>query len=419
MKRSRMLAIAVVLMSPGCATEKSRGVDATVHTQVLAAQPPVEHLEGLAREPMIVETTGGTLFVTGYGEEKPMLWRSDDGGATWRAVNIGTENDGAIGNSDVDLALAPDGTLYFIVMSFDRQKSEGTGIAIASSTDGGVTWRWTQLSQTRFDDRPWVEVGPDNVAHVIWNDGAGVNHALSRDRGATWTRRPRIDSVGGSSHLAIGPTGGIAVRITPLSASGHKLDEGVDRIAVSTDGGESWSMRDLPGTRAWTRSFDPADGVQRWVEPVAWDSAGALYALSSEGVTLWLARSTDDGASWTRWPVVDDSTALYFPYLVARGDGELAATWHSGTGDSLRANVAYIRVDDRADAPRVTRTDPIDVAAWRRGEGDAPATRDPGGEYVPVVFLRDGRIAVVSPIQDPARDRWGFTFRPYALREGG
>jgi hypothetical protein len=40
-------------------------------------------------------------------------------------TTVGSEADGAAGNSDVDLATAPEGTLYFIVMSCDRQVSEG------------------------------------------------------------------------------------------------------------------------------------------------------------------------------------------------------------------------------------------------------------------------------------------------------
>src|SRR4051794_35808584 len=62
-----------------------------------------------AREPMIVEHPDGTLFVAGFGEPAPTLWRSRDAGATWTRVDVGTEADGAIGNSDVDLAVARDG----------------------------------------------------------------------------------------------------------------------------------------------------------------------------------------------------------------------------------------------------------------------------------------------------------------------
>lgn len=137
---------------------------------------------------MIVEHPDGTLFVTGYGgggpsdrkQTVPRLWRSSDHGTTWSAVNVGTEADGAVGNSDVDLAVAHDGTLYFVSMGYDAKINEGTHIAVGVSTEGGKIWHWTMLSKHRYDDRPWVVVAPDGSAHVIWNDGSGVHHAASR-----------------------------------------------------------------------------------------------------------------------------------------------------------------------------------------------------------------------------------------------
>jgi hypothetical protein len=376
----------------------------------LSDRQATDRLGGLAREPMIVQTADGALFVTGYGEGRPLLWRSDDRGNSWDSVYVGTEAEGAIGNSDVDLALGPDGTLYFVTMSFDRDSFEGLGIAIGSSRDGGATWSWASLSSDRFDDRPWVEVAPDGTAHVIWNDGSGVAHAVSTDRGLTWTERPRIRTLGGSSHMAIGPTGTIAVRVTPLSASGNRHDPGVDELAISTDGGATWLVRQPPGTRTWNPTFDPSQGLFRWVEPLAWDEAGALYHLWSEGRTMHVARSTDDGTTWTQWTVASDTVDLYFPYLAARGDGVLAATWYAGYGDALRGHLAYIVLRDGE--PTVVRADPFAIPAFNEQETGEPI-RDTAGEYIPLMFLDDGSLAVVTTIQDPVGKRWGFTYRPY------
>src|SRR5260370_42400525 len=66
----------------------------------------------LAREPMVVERPDGAIFVSGYGSGRPALWKSVDHGTTWNRVNVGTPEKGAVGNSDVDLAVAADGTLY-------------------------------------------------------------------------------------------------------------------------------------------------------------------------------------------------------------------------------------------------------------------------------------------------------------------
>jgi hypothetical protein len=390
----------------------------------LVAVDSVDHVDVLAREPMVVRHPSGTLFVSGYGDSIPHLWKSTDNGATWTPVNVGTTADGAAGNSDVDLAVAPEGTLYFFTMVFDRTKLEGVKVQVAVSRDTGATWSWTALSSTRFDDRPWVEVAPDGTAHAIWNDGAGVSHAVSVDGGRTWVERDRINPLGGSSHLAVGPRGEVAVRVVPLSASGNRFDAGVELVAVSTDGGRTWQRHTPPGDREWRPFVDttvtPARWEMppqpRWVEPLAWDASGALYSFWASGPSLWLARSTDRGATWTTWPVAEGDDVAYFPYLVARGAGELAASWFSGKGDSLRAHVARIDVPSDGGAPRVALAAPFQPESWGLPMGpNQNLERDSAGEYLALTFLRDATIGVVAPIQNPAGKRMGFSWRRYAL----
>ena len=386
----------------------------------LTLSSPIEHLAAVAvREPMVVEHAEGALFVAGFTQaieetgRPPKLFRSDDAGMTWEAVDVGTSAEGAVGNSDVDLAVAPDGTLYFLTMGFDRTTAEGTHVAVGVSRDVGETWTWTYLSQDRFDDRPWIEVAPDGVVHVIWNDGDGVSHAATSDTGGAWTERTRIHPLGGSSHLAVGPGGEIAVRITPRSASGNRYDEGVDLIAVSVDGGGTWDKLTPPGNRDWNSDPSAADVLPRWVEPVAWDADGALYHLWSEGSDLWVGRSMDQGKTWESWAIEGGEEPLYFPYLAAGGPGELAATWFSGSGDDLRAQVALI--DARgASQPTVRSSDPFQLDSWRL-IGDT-LTRDPGGEYLPVLFLSDGDLCVVAPIQNSLENRQGFSWYRISYR---
>ena len=381
----------------------------------LTLNAPAHHIfdDRIAREPMIVEHPGGALFVAGYGMtsfptnvETPNLWKSTDGGKTFARVNVGTTDQGALGNSDVDLAAATDGTLYFVSMTYDNKLNEGVNINIGVSQDVGATWAWTQLSNTRWDDRPWVEVAPDGTAHVIWNDGDGVSHAVSTDRGKTWTERPKIHPQGGSSHLAIGPKGEVAVRITPKSASGFKYHLEADFVAVSVDAGRTWTKHLAPGQRMRMSSRE-RDLLPRWVEPVAWDSSGAVYSLWTEPNGVHLAQSRDSGKTWRQWLVVEtkDTTAFY-PYLIARGKGELAATWFTATMPgyaSLRANVAKLEVSD-AGAPPNVRTASFEIDATT---GKTPT---PAGEYVPAIFLRDGRLAVVTPIQNRPGRRVGFSY---------
>jgi hypothetical protein len=191
------------------------------------------------------------------------------------------------------------------------------------SSDVGATWSWTLLSKTRFDDRPWIDVAPDGTAHVIWNDGAGICHAVREGGRGTWSERPRIHSKGGSSHLAVGPHGEIAVRITPFSSSlinSGEIDENVDLIAVSTDAGRTWKKHAAPGQRDGSRAaFDavPAFALRddptppRYVETLAWDGRGVLYSVWTNQDGLWVARSFDRGEKWTTWRVAEGGDARY------------------------------------------------------------------------------------------------------------
>jgi hypothetical protein len=106
--------------------KEPKSLELAAHVDYLSPVPGAA-----AREPMIVEHPDGTLFVSGYGYQEsgplqtvPRLWKSADQGATWTTVNVGTEADGAIGNSDVALAVARDGTLYFVRRNPYRSRSQ-------------------------------------------------------------------------------------------------------------------------------------------------------------------------------------------------------------------------------------------------------------------------------------------------------
>ncbi|MCC6363365.1 MAG: exo-alpha-sialidase [Bryobacterales bacterium] len=367
----------------------------------------VEHLDVLAREPMVIERPDRAVFAAGYGSGHPALWKSVDHGATWNRVNVGTAEEGDVGNSDVDLAVAPDGALYFVNMTFDIEKKEGTQITVGVSRDSGAHWTWRTLSKNRCDDRPWVRVASDGTAHVIWNDGSGVRHSISRDMGATWTEPARIAPKGGSSHLAVGPNRQIAVRVVPASASGLKFDPGIDQIVVSADGGKTWKTHAAPGERKWSANL--ADFPPRWVEPIAWDADSKLYSFWTNDHELWLARSADRGETWKTWKLGESKESAYFPYLVAHGKREVACTWFSGRGATLQAHAGLIMLGSDDRPPRLVESAPFQIDAWRRNGTD----RDTGGEHLGITFLRRGGFAVVSPIQDIKDHRVGFTWMTF------
>ncbi len=103
------------------------------------------------------------------------------------------------------------------------------------------------------------------------------------------------------------------------------------------------------------------------------------------------------GISWNRDEV------SYFPYLIARGHGELAATWSSGDGDGLLAHVATIHVGEgKEHLRRVIESQPFQTEVWSKDHPGDPIHRDTAGEYIPLVFLRAGGLGVVTTIQSDA-----------------
>ena len=217
--------------------------------------------------------------------------------------------------------------------------------------------------------------------------------------------------------LAVGPHGELAVRIAPISASGNKFDAGVDQIAVSADGGVTWTNRPAPGEREWAHDSADAEPVPRWVEPLAWDSTGALYSLWTNRRGLWLAESRDQGSTWRSWQLVVDGTLRYYPYLIARGRGHLAATWSSGSVTVCKRTSRRSRREAAIRCrwscrPRHSRR----IAGGSAARHENPKVRQTAGEYLAVTFLGGGgELGVVSPLQNESAGRFGFSYWSFAL----
>jgi hypothetical protein len=155
------------------------------------------------------------------------------------------------------------------------------------------------------------------------------------------------------------------------------------------------------------------------VEPLAWGERGALYSLWTNLKGIWLARSLDRGATWATWRLAETPIVAYYPYLVARGDGELAATWFSGWGETWQAHVARIDVGEGEAPPRMVEAQPFKPDSWRRDtRPEDPPIQDTAGEYLALCFLRSGGLAVVSPILNARENRFGFTLWKFEEHRG-
>ena len=380
----------------------------------------VDHLATLAREPMVVQHPNGTLFVAGYRNQSdaPQLWKSSDLGKNWESVDVGNFEDGAQGNSDADLYIDQEGNIFFLSMTyskvpedqpdFDMSTLKGEQVVVGVSRDVGKTWKWHQISKNDYDDRPWITASSNGDLHIIWNDGQGVHHSVSNDKGASWTRQPKISDKGGSSFLAHGPNGKLAVRVSPASASGHKMDQGTDYIRLSNDHGKTWQNAGLPEALTWTEDFS---GVPRWVEPLAFDDAGNLYSLWSDGNTLKLGVSANDGEDWKIHPLLSHDDTLYFPYMEISGE-HIMITWISGFGEKLRHNAGIVKMLNQEPILYSISPQKLDIRSRFAGAGNGLST---GGEYFPMIRMSNGNFGMATTIQNQVSGRLGFTWWELAL----
>lgn len=387
----------VTLVLGGClqpAPQMEEGPsDDTAPILALHLSEPVRVEGPYVHEPALAQGPDGTLYVAGsdYGPlpedylEPLALWKSVDEGQTWNGVPTGDWTDLAIGDADVDLAVGQDGVLYYATELLG-ERNVGHMITVGVTSDGTSTWSWQVLSVGPLVHRPWVDVAPDGSAHVVWNDGTVVHHAASTDGGNTWLEMPPVHVPGSAGRLAAGPSNELAVRILPYHHVSNEIlfYPGQDGVAVSSDGGLSWTFRTVPGNRDY-RSDDPA----RWADPVCFDSEGTLFTAWGEDAGLVLASSGDLGTTWNVVSLGGGNGMVWNPFLRG-GDvpGKLAITWFTRpeAETNFTAHVALITQAD-GETPRL-------VEASFASDLDGGR----GGEYIQTVFLQGGGLGLVTAL---------------------
>lgn len=360
-----------------------------------------------AREPAIEEAPDGTLYVAAFwGQYRfpehlpgssqnalsvPLVWKSTDGGKQWSRVNPGLPLQGALGNSDVDLAVDSRGTVYLASTVYWRQ---GTTLFLGATQDGGASWRWSLLDRGPSAFRPWLDVGPDDRPRVVWGH-RGIHQAYSSDRGATWTEGALVYPRGSPGGFDVGPEGNLAVRVIPLegvSALDSAVVREADGVAVSRDDGATWRFQKLPGNRSWADTAGQGgDGVPRAFDPIVFDARGDLYALWTEPTTVHVAQTGDLGETWSEVALVPEAGMPYYPYMIAGpGPGELAATWFTNTNGTVAARLAHF-LDAQAIAPAVRVTSfEADTGGPDHAEYFQLASLQGGGFGAPVPVTRTG-----------------------------
>jgi photosystem II stability/assembly factor-like uncharacterized protein len=262
-------------------------------------------------------------------EDRPVLWagtenlglfRSLNGGITWRSVPLGVS--GAV----TGIAADPNhpGTAYVTVLVTDPPGNV-VAEALFKTTDSGRTWSRLPPSPTLLFYG--LELAPRTSA--LWRFLIGIIER-STDGGLTWTGSSAgIGAADVVSTMAFDPADPRVLYAGGYLLPVSHLDTFKVRLYRSADGGATWTRID---------AGLPADGgIQKvLVSPV---DSRTLYA--ADGGLLF--RSTDTGVHWE--PVAATPQYGSFTDLVAAPDGTLyAATSNAGVYTS-RDGVSWTRVN--------------------------------------------------------------------------
>lgn len=159
-----------------------------------------EHLAKIIIDPnnsdIVYVAAQGPLW--GAGGDRG-LYKTTDGGKTWNAVLTISENTGV-----TDVVMDPRNSEVLYAASYQRRRhvftliNGGPESAIYKSTDGGATWN--KLT----NGLPSVELGriglalspvnPDKIYAIIEADEASQGIYASTDRGASWEKRSKYSS---------------------------------------------------------------------------------------------------------------------------------------------------------------------------------------------------------------------------------
>ena len=232
-----------------------------------------------------------------FGATGGGLWKTNDGGTTWRPVtdtSLKTSSVGAVAISDSN----PD--IVFIGTGETQLRGniiQGDGLY--KSTDGGKTWASSGLTDTQAIGRIRIHPGnPDIVYAAALGHPFGSNPERgvfrSRDGGKTWQKVLYRNERAGAVDLCFDPKNPQVlfasiweVFRTPYSLSSGGPGSGLFK---STDGGDSWT--EITRNAGLPKGMIGKVGIS--VSGADSDRVWAIIEAEDGGIF----RSEDGGATW-------------------------------------------------------------------------------------------------------------------------
>ncbi|RIK35781.1 MAG: glycosyl hydrolase, partial [Chloroflexi bacterium] len=254
-----------------------------------------------------------------FGSTGGGVWKTTDGGQSWRNVSDGYFRYASVGA----LAVAPSdpNVIYAGMGETSIRGNVSRGDGVYRSDDAGRSWRHLGLAETQNIGEIVIHPHNPEVVYVaalghVWGPNAERGVYRSTDGGATWRLVLHKSSKAGAVDLSIDPTNPRILYATIWQAERgpHYMSSGGEDSGIwrTMDGGETWqelSRRPgLPQTGVYGKIGIAASGAK----------AGRVYAIVEHEYGA-LFRSDNYGDSWSRGSEDRDlrTRAWYYHHIYA------------------------------------------------------------------------------------------------------
>lgn len=242
------------------------------------------------------------------------VWKTENGGITFRPVFDG-EGSYSIGYITLD----PKNPLTVWVGTGENnsQRSVSYGDGVYRSDDGGKTWKNVGLKKSDHIGRIALDPRDANTVYVaaqgpLWGAGGDRGLFKTTDNGKTWKNILNISENTGVTDVVIDPENPDTLYAAAYQRRRHYwtlVDGGPEgALYKSTDAGATWKKlkAGLPATEIGRigLTISPVDSNVIYATVEAADKKGGIF------------RSTDRGESWERRNEYDQ-TAMYYAHIVA------------------------------------------------------------------------------------------------------
>ncbi len=244
-------------------------------------------------------------------------------GGVWKTVNAGTtwtpvfDGEGAFSIGAIALDPKNPSTVWVGTGERNSQRSVGYGDGVYRSDDGGRSWKNVGLKTSEHIGRIAIDPRDSNIVFVaaqgpLWSPGGERGLYKSPDGGKTWKPVITISENTGVTDVVIDPANPDTMYAASWQRRRHfyTLINGGPESAVykSTDGGNTWAK---------LRSGLPPGDLGRIGLSISPADTNVVYATVEAGGNLsGIFRSDDRGATWQRTsPSI--AQGMYYGQIVA------------------------------------------------------------------------------------------------------